>query len=93
VPARATTFFAATLVVSAGFFVSMIPITLTIPDRAVMADQFVMLIVSAIGWIVVATSFVVGVAAPLLHRAAGLRATNRVSPIMIRFGKMQLEAW
>ncbi len=62
-------FFAATLLVSAGFLVSMVPMILTAPGVAVMADQFFMLIAATASWVVVAISYVIGFSVAMVCRA------------------------
>jgi hypothetical protein len=64
------TFTSAMLIVSFGFFVSMVPMLVTAPGPAVMADQLLMLIVSTTGWAVAAASYVIGWIARLARPAS-----------------------
>ena len=75
-------FLAATLVVSAGFFVSMGPMIITAPGTATMADQFFMLIVAAACWMVAAASYLLAALAATLQRAhgAGTKRVQLVTP-------------
>jgi len=59
----------AALIVTGGLLVSLIPIALTAPSIAVMADQFVMLLVSAMAWLVAAVTY--AIRAVMLYAPAG----------------------
>jgi len=61
----------AALIVTGGLLVSLIPIALTAPSIAVMADQFVMLLVSAMTWLVAAVAYAIRAVMPMLYAPAG----------------------